>query len=129
MESRNSKNIDKFAEDKVNEIATKNEEILHEDEIQIEGKYELTPPELESILYSFDWDTVTYESLELLKGNYKIIGNKIEITYNEAYDPEGQEMTLTSEQQKEILTIIDENTLTMQIVNDGNTYNSKYIKK
>lgn len=89
--------------------------------VKIEGTYE-NREDPEIISYTFSGNKVTYEAMDMAKGTYEIEGDKIKITYQESYDPEGNKMNTYPNGQKEELTIVNENTLT-------NQYGGKYVKK
>ncbi len=76
--------------------------------------------------YIFSKDKVTYEMLDRKEGIFKIIGNKITITYTKFYEPEGTEIENSNATETDELTIVDENTLT-QTTSDGKVI--RFIKK
>ena len=75
--------------------------------------------------YIFSGNKVTLQTLDTKEGTFQVEGNKISITFNKFFDPEGNEMKSNTE--KEELTILDENTLTH--TNSSTGYITKYIKK
>ena len=75
---------------------------------------------------TFSKDKVTYEMLDRKEGIFKIIGNKITITYTKFYEPEGTEIENSNATEADELTIVDENTLT-QTTSDGKVI--RFIKK
>ena len=78
-------------------------------------------------MYEFSEGKVIYTTYSWSEGTYEIVGNKIKITYNSSYDPDGmpEEVVIKEEE----LTIVNEDKLTgtKQDVN-GETYYGEYIK-
>ncbi len=95
----------------------------------IQGTYEQTNPDADSegCSYVFSGNTVTCETLGSQKGTFKVEGNKVKITYIKFYDPEGNAMDSTRENNKEELTISNENVLTK--ANPANGFVSIFKKK
>lgn len=100
-----------------------NEEI----EYDIEGLYNLYNPNSEAVSYKFDNGKVKYEALSWMEGTYEIIENKIKITYEKAYDPDGIEMTDFDKEEE--MTIITNDTLMSKREVDGKTQYSKYTRE
>lgn len=101
-----------------------------EEPIKIEGTYEIQGNEnSELIFYTFSENKVTYEALHTQEGTFEIVDNKIKITYNVAYGPEGEKLDSFPTGKEEELTIIDQNTLVSEITNDYGTFSSVYKKK
>ncbi len=75
--------------------------------------------------YIFAGNKVTFQTLDTTEGTFKVEGNKILITFNKFFDPEGNEVESNTENEE--LTILDENTLTH--TNPSTGYVSKFIKK
>lgn len=86
----------------------------------LNGEYHCNE-EYESFTYSFSGNTVKFSALHTTYGTYKIVDNKVKITYTKAEDPDGNDMKEFPDGQTDELTILDENTL---INNNG----TKYIK-
>ena len=75
--------------------------------------------------YVFSGNKVTLQTLDTKKGTFQIKENKVLITFNNFFDPEGNEIESNTENEE--LTILDENTLTHTNASTG--YVTKYIKK
>ena len=75
--------------------------------------------------YIFAGNKVTLQTLYTEEGTFRIEGNKILITFNKFFDPEGNEEKFDAENEE--LTILDENTLTH--TNSSTGYVTKIIKK
>ena len=75
--------------------------------------------------YIFSGNKVTLQTLDTEEGTFQVVGNKILITFNKFFDPEGNE--IESDAENEELKILDENTLTHTDSSTG--YVTKYIKK
>ena len=98
--------------------------------VKIEGIYEIDGNEnSELIFYTFSGNKVTYEALHTQEGTFEIVDDKIKITYDVAYGPEGEKLDDFPIGKEEELTIIDENTLVSVVKNDSGTFSSLYKKK
>lgn len=102
-------------------------ETTTENEVKIEGTYySVGNDNSEGLVYTFEGNTVTFNAIYITKGTYDIVGNKIKITYSEAYE-DGKAIEFPNGQYEE-LTIVDENTLTSQTTINGVVYNGTYVK-
>ncbi len=123
-ENSASKDLDKdnqdISKDVDNKTATDNSNIKY----QISGRYNLTDAQGDEPSYTFSAnDEVTYGALWMCSGTYSINGNKIEINFNNAVDPDGNKVNSPKEfgvPEYVELTILDNNTL--KDISDGNIY-------
>ena len=111
-------------------VSENNSEVVNNEKksFNIQGTYavvDVNHEYYESHDYIFSGNKVTFQTLDTKEGSFKVEGNKIIITYNKYYGPEGEELEISNE--KDELTIIDENTLTQ--TNPSTGYVTQYVKK